>query len=444
MTFALPGCAIFPFFSAPPDFIGVRGTQLTEGNSPYYFAGINYWYGPYIGSPGRTGHRARLLRELDTLAANGLTNLRILGGSEGSPIPWALQPSLQPQPGVIDDSLLEGLDFLLAEMGKRRMRAVIFLTNYWEWSGGMSSYNLWADSTSFADPRTQGWDAYMDSCGSFFARSEAQTMFRDYIRRIVTRTNSVTGKRYRDDPTVMAWQLANEPRSGTDSPTSEAQFEAFVSWVDATAKYIKLLDPHHLVSTGSEGVWGSLNREENFLRLHATPSVDYLTFHCWPGIWRWFDMRRPEETWQVAESLAVDYVRTHIKLARQLQKPLVLEEFGLVRDSGETRPGSPVFYRERLLSRVFAEILDSAAAGAPIAGSNVWAWGGEASGLPPHLRWKPGYPLLGDPPHEPQGMHAIFNADSSTRRILADHSRRMRELSAQPLRAREVLVSGAP
>jgi mannan endo-1,4-beta-mannosidase len=343
----------------------------------------------------------------------------------------------------LDDSLLEGLDFLLAEMGRRRMRAVIFLTNYWEWSGGMSSYNLWADSASFVDPTTQGWDAYMDSCGGFYARAGAQSLFRDYVRHIVLRENSFTGRLYRDDPTIMAWQLANEPRSGTDSPMAEAQFPAFATWVDETAKFIKSLDPNHLVSTGSEGVMGCLVSEDKFLRIHDTPSVDYLTFHCWPGIWRWFDANWPEATWQAAESLTVSYIRTHIKLARHLHKPLVLEEFGLVRDGRDTRPGSPVFYRDRFVSLVFREILDSASAGAPIIGSNIWAWGGEAFGLPRDLRWKPGYPLLGDPPHEPQGMHAIFNADSSTRRILFEHARRMRELSRLPLRSNEIVLSRA-
>ena len=321
------------------------------------------------------------------------------------------------------------------------MRAVIFLTNYWEWSGGMSAYNRWVDSTSFVDPTTQGWDGYMDSCGGFYARASAQALFRDYIRRIVTRTNSLTGKLYAADPTIMAWQLANEPRSGTVGPVGEAQFPALVSWVDETARFIKSLDTNHLVSTGSEGVIGSLVQEEYFLRLHDTPAVDYLTFHCWPGIWAWFDAMRPLETWHSAESLTVAYIRLHMSLARQLRKPLVLEEFGLVRDSAQTQPASTVVFRDRLLTKVFEEIIDSAAAGAPIAGSNVWVWGGAAPTNVQGLRWEPGSPFVGDPPHEPQGMHAIFNEDSSTTRILSNHARQMRGLSRDVVRSGEITVS---
>ena len=75
----VPGCPIFSFLSPPAEFIGVLGTQLTEGDSPYYFAGTNYWYGPYLGSSGQSGDRPRLIRDLDTLSAHGLMNLRILG-----------------------------------------------------------------------------------------------------------------------------------------------------------------------------------------------------------------------------------------------------------------------------------------------------------------------------------------------------------------------------
>jgi mannan endo-1,4-beta-mannosidase len=47
-------------------------------------------------------------------------------------------------PGVYDDNLFEGLDFLLSEMAKRDMKAVVVLSNYWTWSGGFAQYLKWA------------------------------------------------------------------------------------------------------------------------------------------------------------------------------------------------------------------------------------------------------------------------------------------------------------
>ncbi len=32
-----------------------------------------------------------------------------------------------------------------------------------------------------------------------------------YVKSIVLRNNTITGVRYRDDPTIMAWDLINEP-----------------------------------------------------------------------------------------------------------------------------------------------------------------------------------------------------------------------------------------
>ncbi len=320
---------------------------------------------------------------------------------------------------------------MLEEMSKRNMRAVLFLTNYWEWSGGMTSYLDWADSSTFVDPERDGWDRYMDYAGTFGANARAQAMFRDHIRRIVQRFNTVNGRRYADDPTIMAWQLANEPRPGTVSPVGEAMLPAFIAWVDSTARYIKSLDSLHLVSTGSEGVIGSLVSEEYFLRIHRSPAIDYLTFHLWPVVWRWYDPKNPDSTSHSAESLSVAYIHQHIRLARRLGKPVVLEEFGMSRDTGGYDATAPVTVRDRWFRMFFSIIEDSAAAGALIVGSNVWAWGGEGRGTPPTYRYRPGDPFTGDPSHEPQGFNSVFDTDSTTRAILREHAANLRRLRSR-------------
>ena len=137
-------CSVFTLFEKHDDFIRVQGTQFSHNGKPYYFAGTNMWYGCYLGSPGTIGDRPRLLRELDSLKSYGITNLRVLAASEESFIGRSVRPSIQIAPGVINDTLLQGLDFLLAQMAKRGMHAVLYLGNYWEWSGGMSQYNVWA------------------------------------------------------------------------------------------------------------------------------------------------------------------------------------------------------------------------------------------------------------------------------------------------------------
>ncbi len=119
--------------------------RFTIGGKPYRYAGANMWYGAWLGADAAYGDRARLKRELDALAAMGVTNLRVLASSEKSPLLNAVEPAMHDGRGQYDPALLGGLDFLLAEMGKRHMRAVLYLTNFWEWSGGMMTYLSYVD-----------------------------------------------------------------------------------------------------------------------------------------------------------------------------------------------------------------------------------------------------------------------------------------------------------
>ncbi|MEI7907487.1 MAG: mannanase, partial [Bacteroidota bacterium] len=215
LILSLNGCAGFWPFGKQNGFVKVSGTQFTQNDEPYYFTGTNLWYACYLGSPGIHGDRNRLLRELDSLQSIGITNIRLLAGSEMSAMKRTLKPSMTLAPAVFDDSLLLGLDFTIAEMGKRDMKVVLFLTNYWEWSGGMAQYIVWADSVPAFNPDVDGWDAFMNFSASFYKNEKANLLFRSYVRKLLTRINTANGKKYCNDPAIMAWQLANEPRPGT-------------------------------------------------------------------------------------------------------------------------------------------------------------------------------------------------------------------------------------
>lgn len=216
-----------------PHYIKVRGTQFELNDKPYYFTGTNLWYGCYLGSTGETGNRERLVRELDNLKSLGITNLRVLAASEDSYIKKSLKPAIQKEPGVYDKDLLNGLDFLLSEMKKRNMHAVIFLNNYWEWSGGMAVYNKWFGDGKVVDPEdpNEGWGAFMNYSATFYRNEKGNEYFREYIKKIITRKNKYTGQFYFEDPTIMAWELANEPRPGRGEE-SIPYLEYFYNWIN--------------------------------------------------------------------------------------------------------------------------------------------------------------------------------------------------------------------
>jgi mannan endo-1,4-beta-mannosidase len=425
-SIVLSSCSFLPFLREREDFVRAQGTHLMLNGNRYYFTGANMWYGAYLGAPGETGDRPRLLRELDSLRANHILNLRILAASEEGYIKRSVRPVIQPKPGEIDEQLLQGLDYLLAEMAERRMHAVLYLNNYWEWSGGMTQYNVWTGSRPVdPDDTTQGWGAFMDFSASFYANAPAQKIFREYVQRIIGRTNTINGRKYSADPTIMAWQLANEPRPGRAAASSEKNLPDFYSWIDQTANFIHSLDTNHLVSSGSEGTIGTLQSSDFFLESHRSSHIDYLTFHLWPMNWGWFDPKRVDETLPVTETKALGYIASHLALARQLNKPIVMEEFGLDRDGGAISPGSSVTIRDRYFSMILRAIHDSAKADAPIAGCNFWGWGGEALAKHPDGVWRVGDPFMCDPPHEPQGRNSIFNGDRSTIGIIRENAFKM-------------------
>ncbi len=425
-------CSTFLFKGKPNYIIAKDGHFFLDGK-PYYFVGTNLWYGCYIGSPGKTGDRERLKRELDRLKSIGVTNLRILGASESSYIKNSLKPAIQTSANVYDESLLEGLDFLLSEMKKRDMKAVIFLNNYWEWSGGMAQYNYWSGDTPGVDPSNppNNYPNFMNYSATFYKNVKAQKLFFNFLQMLITRENTCTGDYYFEDPAIMSWELANEPRPGRGEKAKE-YIDHFYKWIDTTAKFIHTIDPNHLVTTGMEGLAGSLEDSAIFINSHKDRYIDYATFHLWPKNWSWFDAKHSDETYPRTEENAVNYINKHIMFARILNKPIVMEEYGLPRDSEFYSAGTPTKIRDKYFKKILGLIADSAAAGAPISGSNFWGWGGEIRGLHPDFKWQTGDPFTGDPPQEPQGLNSVFDTDTSTINIFKTIAERLKSISLKP------------
>lgn len=412
-------------------FVTVKDGRLFLDGAPYRFVGANLWYGAWLGAPAAFGDKARLRRELDRLKALGVTNLRVLGAGERSPAKVAMEPTFRGRGEDYDQDLLKGLDVLLAEMAERGMKAVIYLNNFWDWSGGMPAYLNWTGNGTWfqqGDP-AHPWPAFADYSARFYADEAANALFRHYIKTVVGRTNTVTGKAYADDPTIMAWQLANEPRPAGSEAFGAANRGAYVRWIDGTARFIKSLDARHLVSSGSEGDMGCLAREACVVESHKTPAIDYLTLHVWPNNWGWISMTDQPATYEAGAARARDYIRRHIALARTMGKPLTIEEFGLIRDGRGFAPGSPTTFRDRFYRMVFDEVEADIKAGGPTAGVNFWAWNGEGRAQHADAWFKKGdRAYVGDPPQEEQGLFGIFDADASTLALIRDHARAIRAL----------------
>ena len=395
-------------------FVSVDGKRFFLNDKPYYFLGTNLWYGMNLGSKGESGDRQRLINELDFLSNIGVKNLRVMASSEGPDSEkWRIIPSLQSAPGKYNTDLLDGLDFLLFEMGKRDMKAIMCLNNFWHWSGGMAQYVSWENNTTIPYPPIEGdgdWQKYQEYASSFYSNKEAKEHYYNHIRFIVLRENTYTGKIYRDDPTIMSWQLGNEPRGINNR-------EDFLDWIEFSAQLIKEIDSNHLVTVGSEGSTAHPSSGNNFAKDHESEYIDYTTIHIWIQNWGWFN---PTDKQSLSTSIdrVQTYINEHEKLAIKLNKPVVLEEFGISRDYNNYSSNSSVSLRDKYFNKVFDIISLKVKNGSPLAGSNFWAWGG--FGRPRKLKsiWKKHDQFIGDPPHEFQGWYSIYNSDLSTIKII--------------------------
>ena len=413
----------------PGSFVRRDGARFAIGDRTYRYGGTNMWYAAYLGADARFGDRARLRRELDALSELGVDNIRILGSSELSPLKNSITPAFRTADAAYNETLLRGLDFALAEMGKRGMRAVIYLTNFWEWSGGMMTYLYWVNGGKYVnmnDP-AHPWPEFPDFNASFYSSGRAIGLYHDYVRAVVGRRNTVTGTRYIDDPAIMSWQLANEPRPGGSDAVGRRTLPAFYAWISSTARLIRSLDPNHLISTGSEGLKGCIESRDCVVIEHHFPEVDYLTAHIWPLNWGWVDSKNLAGTYESGEAKVREYLAQHLAIAQELNKPLVIEEFGFPRDGGSYDPASSTLYKDKIYKLIYDAAAENAAAGGPLAGTNFWAWGGEArAGAADHRFRRGDKNYLGDPPHEPQGWYSVFDSDRSTKALIRAHAATMK------------------
>ena len=387
----------------------VENNHFVVNDKPYYFVGTNFWYGAILGSTGLGGDRVRLVKELDFMKGNGLVNLRVLIGSDGTNgVASKVEPTLQIKPGIYNDTIFDGLDFLMSELGKRNMKAVLFFTNSWEWSGGYSQYLNWAGKGKNPVPSVDGWPAYMEYVKQYAGCKECEQLLKNHIKHIVSRTNRYSKKKYTEDPAIFSWQIGNEPRAFSDTNKP-----LFVAWLKDISSYIKSLDKNHLVSIGSEGQWGCEMDMGLFKQIHSDPNIDYLTMHIWPKNWSWLDVKNMNGTLQNSIDKTAEYINNHMAVAQELSKPIVLEEFGFPRDHHQYNLTDSTVLRDTYYASVFEIILKASKTNDILAGCNFWAWGGMARPNPNHIYWVKGDDYMGDPAQEEQGLNSVFNTDAT-------------------------------
>ncbi|XP_016470881.2 mannan endo-1,4-beta-mannosidase 4-like [Nicotiana tabacum] len=234
---------------------------------------------------------------------------------------------LQSSPGVYNEQMFEGLDFVISEAQKYGIHLILGLVN---------NYTL---------ARTLTISIYV----------------------VLTRVNTITKVAYKDDPTILAWELMNEARCPSDLSGKTIQ-----NWITEMAAYLKSIDKNHLLEIGLEGFYGDNKKQynpnnlepgTNFISNNQIWEIDFTTIHIYPDQWL-----QPGTSPEDQDKWASQWIQAHIDDSKLLKKPLLIAEFG----KSSSTPGYNVTMRDNYFGKIYGTIFNCAKYGGPCGGGLFW------------------------------------------------------------------------
>ncbi|XP_062212902.1 mannan endo-1,4-beta-mannosidase 3-like [Phragmites australis] len=394
----LGGSAVQADGTADGGIVRVDGTQfVVDGGGTIYFSGFNaYWLMLMASDPSRRGKVVAAFRQA---SAHGLNLARTWAFSDGGDSP------LQSSPGVYDEAMFQGLDFVIAEARLHGIYLLLCLTNNFEDFGGKRQYVRWA--------REAGHD--LATADDFFNSTVVKDYYKNHVKTVLTRVNTITGVAYKDDPAIFGWELMNEPRCDADPTGAMVQ-----AWVEEMAPYVKTIDGKHLVTAGLEGFYGDGAHESkdlnpwgiyygtNYVETHRAAGIDFATIHLYPDVWLWGS--GADEQFAFFKN----WTRSHVRDTElYLGKPLLVTEYGKFLWEGVTNRTQRNYFLGMVLDSIYA----SASDGGPLVGGAFWQLLDD------------GMDTLRD------GYEIILLEDSRAASIISRHSWQLAELNGQNVEA---------
>lgn len=335
----------------PNGFAYTQGTRFMLDGSPFYYAGTNCYYLTFksqeaVDSVFKDAEAMglkviRVWGNLDVGVKTGTTD------SEGKPVFTNNNDGSGEKDGIyfqyFDKDLgkpvinegkdgLQKLDYALYQAEKHGMKLLITFTNYWDAFGGMGQYIKWAQELGISGLKKD----------DFYTNETLKGWYKDYVNGLLNHTNPYTGRKLKDEPSVFAWELANEPRCNTDAQCKD---NILYNWAKEMSEYVKSVDPNHMVALGDEGFfnrpYGYFDEYTtsnyafygaegvDFEKLMTIDTLDFGTPHLYLDQWGM------KHTGTGQDDLL--WFKIHGETCAELDKPVILEEFGLtnrtIRDS---------------------------------------------------------------------------------------------------------------
>ncbi|CAI8583629.1 unnamed protein product [Vicia faba] len=334
--------------------VKTKGNQFVVNDQPFYINGFNtYWLMMFAADNSTRGKVTDVFKEA---SSKGMTVCRTWAFNDGQ---WR---ALQKSPSVYDEEVFKALDFVVSEAKKYKIRLILSLANNWEAFGGKAQYVEWGNDLGLN----------LTSDDDFFSHPTLRSYYKAHVKTVLNRVNTFTNITYKEDPTIFAWELMNEPRCNSDPTGDKLQ-----DWIQEMAFHVKKIDPKHLVEIGLEGFYGPSTPQRlqfnpntyaqqvgtDFIRNHQVLGVDFASVHMYADSW---------VSPQISDthlSFVKSWMEAHIEDAEKyLGMPVIFSEFGV----SSKDPGYNSTYRDTLISTVYSSILNSTKKGGSGAGSLLW------------------------------------------------------------------------
>ncbi|KAF9469516.1 CEL4a mannanase [Collybia nuda] len=348
--------------STPPPvstgFVKTSGTRFTLNGSRYTVVGSNsYW----VGLAGYS--TTDMNTAFADIARAGGTTVRTWGFNEVTSPNGIYYQSWSGSTPTINTGAtgLQNFDKVIAAAKANGIRLIVALTNNWADYGGMDVYVKQIANSGNHD--------------LFYTNAAIQTAFKNYIKTFVGR--------YVNEPTIMAWELANEPRckGSTGTWSGSCTPATITAWAKSISAYIKSIDSNHLVGLGDEGFYNQPGAPTypyqggegvDFDANLAITTLDFGTFHSYPVPW---GQSSNPQAW------GTQWITDHAASQNKAGKPVIIEEFGVT-------DNQPTVY-----TAWFNQIISSG-----LAGDLIWQAG---SHLSTGDTWNDGYAVYPDGPVYP-------------------------------------------
>lgn len=317
---------------ADSDFVYAEGTQLMLHGEPFRYAGANAYTLMFEAESGVNMYMKQAVEsEMTVLRAWAFYDygtpdgkLTVEGNQRGI---WFQHFDEELGRPVINEGPngIERLDYMIYAAGEHGLRLVLPFVNNWTAFGGVDQYVRWAGGQYHDD----------------FLRDETiKGWYKDWVEYLLNRVNPLTGIAYKDDPTILAWELGNELRCSESGPypsSDDCSSDIFVEWAAEMSDFVRSIDGNHLIGFGGEGFLCSdpssgstlVNCMESGdpVEILKLPNIDLHGIHVYPNHWE------PTPTPAGWQEWAEWWIAEHGRIADEAGKPYYIGEYGWVNQS---------------------------------------------------------------------------------------------------------------